>query len=55
MLVLVKHPTDSVASSYIKARDLVRNHERHVQRLERPGVRDALMRPVPVVEVLEFP
>ena len=55
MVVLVKHPTESVASSYIKAGDLVRNHERHGQWLERPGVRDALMRPVPVVEVLEFP
>lgn len=49
------HPTESVASSYIKARDLVRNHERHGQSLERPGVRDALMRPVPVVELLELP
>ena len=55
MVVLVKHPTESVASSYVKARDLVRNHERHGQWLKRPGVRDALMRPVPVVELLELP
>ncbi len=54
MMVLMKHPTESVAS-YIKAGDLVRNHERHGQWLERSGVRDALMRPVPVVEVLELP
>jgi hypothetical protein len=44
MVVLVKHPTESVASSYIKAGGLVRNHERHGQWLERSGVRDALMR-----------
>jgi hypothetical protein len=55
MVVLVEHPTESVASSYIKAGDLVRNHERHGQWLERSGVRDALMRPVPVVELLELP
>jgi hypothetical protein len=54
MVVLVKHRTDSVAS-YIKAGDLVRNHDRRGQWLERPGVRDALMRPVPVVELLELP
>jgi hypothetical protein len=34
---------------------LVRNHQGHGQWLERAGVRDALMRPVPVVEVLELP
>jgi len=55
MVVLVQHPTESVASSYIKAGDLVRNHERDGQWLERAGVRDALMRPVPVVEKLELP
>jgi len=51
----MKHSTESVASSYIKAGDLARNHERHGQWLERAGVRDALMRPVPVVELLELP
>lgn len=55
MSVLMKHSAESVASSDIKAGDLVRNHERHGQWLERAGVRDALMRPVPVVELLELP
>ena len=55
MLVFVKHPAESVVSSYVKAGDLVRNHERHGQWLERPGVRDALMRPVPVAQLLELP
>ena len=55
MLVFVKHAAESVVSSYVKAGDLVRNHERHGQWLERPDVCDALMRPVPVVELLELP
>jgi hypothetical protein len=55
MLVLMKHSTESVASPYVKAGDLARAHERHGQWLERAGVRDALMRPVPVVELLELP
>ena len=55
MLVLVKHSTESVVSSHIKAGDLARNHEGHGQWLERAGVRDALMRPVPVAELLELP
>jgi hypothetical protein len=55
MLILVKHPTESVASLYVKASDLVRSHQRQGQWLERAGVRDALMRPVPVVELLELP
>jgi hypothetical protein len=55
MLVLMKHPTESVASSYVMARDLVRRHQRHGQWLERAGIRDALMRPVPVAEPLELP
>jgi hypothetical protein len=55
MLVLVKHSTESVVSSYIKAGDLARNHERHGQWLERAGVRDAPMRPVPVAELPELP
>ena len=51
----MEHPTEPVASSYVKAGDLARAHERHGQWLERTGVRDALMRPVPVVELLELP
>ena len=34
---------------------LVTGDERHGQRLERAGVHDALMRPVPAVELLELP
>ena len=49
------HSTEPVASSYSKAGDLARAHERHGQWLERTGVGDALMRPVPVVELLELP
>src|ERR1700683_817845 len=55
MPVLMEHSAESVASSYVKAGDLVRGHERRGQRLERAGVRDALMRPVPVVKLLELP
>jgi hypothetical protein len=50
--VLMKYPTESVASSNVKVRVLVRSHQRRGQWLERAGVRDALMRPVPVVELL---
>jgi hypothetical protein len=49
MPVLMKYPTESVASSYVKAGDSVRSCQRHGQWLERAGVRDALIRPVPVV------
>jgi hypothetical protein len=55
MLVLMKYSTEPVASSYVKAGVLVRSHQRHGQWLERAGVRDALMRPVPVAELLELP
>jgi hypothetical protein len=46
----MKHSTESVASSYVKAGDLVRSRQRHGQWVERAGVRDALVWPVPVVE-----
>ena len=55
MSVLMEHSTESVASSYVEAGDLIRGHERHGKWLERAGARDALMRPVPVVELLELP
>jgi hypothetical protein len=55
MAVFVEHATESVASSYVEAGDLVRSREWHRQRLERAGVGDALVRPVPVVEVRELP
>jgi hypothetical protein len=55
MPVLMKHPAASVASSYVKARDLAWRCQWHGQWLDRAAVRDALMRPVPVVELLELP
>ena len=55
MVVFVEHAAESVASSYIKAGDLVRSRERYGQWLERAGVRDALVRPVPVAGLLELP
>jgi hypothetical protein len=55
MVVFVEHAAESVASSYAKAGDLVRSRERYGQWLERAGVRDALVWPVPVVELPELP
>ena len=55
MLVLMEHPAKSVASSYVKARDLVRSRQQHGQWLGRAGVRDALRRPMPVVDLLKLP
>lgn len=48
-------PAESVVSLYVKSRDLVRSCQRHGQCPERAGVRDSLVRPVPVVELLELP
>lgn len=55
MLILMEHSAESVASSYVKAGESVRDYERHRQWLEQAGVRDALMRTGPVVELLELP
>ena len=55
MPVFVEDAAESVVSSYVKAGDLVRRHQRHGQWLERPDVCDALMRPVPVAGLLELP
>jgi hypothetical protein len=55
MLILMEHSAQSVAPSYVKAGELVRNCQRPGQWLERAGVRDTLMWPVPVVELLELP
>ena len=55
MSVLMMHSAEPVASSYVKAGELARAHERHGQWLERAGVGDALMRPVPVVELPGLP
>ena len=54
MLVLMEHSAKSVAPSYVKAGESVRRYERHGQWPERPGVRDALVGPVLVIEVLEL-
>ena len=55
MAVFVEHAAESVTSSNVKAGDLVRSCQRHGQWLERSGVCDALVWPVPVVELLELP
>jgi hypothetical protein len=55
MSILMKHPAESVASPDSKTGDLTGSREWYGQFLERAGVRDALMRPVPVVELLELP
>jgi hypothetical protein len=51
----MKDPAEPVASSYVKARDLVWRCQRHGQWLERAVVGDALVWPVLVVEVLGLP
>jgi hypothetical protein len=55
MPILMEDSAESVASSYVKIGDLVKGYQRRGQWLERAGVHDALMRPVPVVELLELP
>jgi hypothetical protein len=50
----MEYPAEPVAASYVKARDLV-SRQWYWQWLERAGVGDALVRPVPVVELLELP
>ena len=52
MLILVDHSPELVASSYVKA--VGQGLRALPQWLERAGVLDALMRPVPVVELLEL-
>jgi hypothetical protein len=55
VLIFVEDAAESFASSYVEARYLLRISDRHRQRVQRSGVRDALMGPVGVVEVFEFP
>lgn len=55
MLIFMEHSAESVASSYVKAGVSVRSCQRRGQWLERARVRDALVWPVPVVELLELP
>jgi hypothetical protein len=50
MLILMEHSAESVVPTYVKACDLVRGCQRLGQWLERAGVGDALVRPVPVVD-----
>jgi hypothetical protein len=54
MLVFVEDANESIISVYAEAGYFVWFGERCGQRLEGPGVADALMRPMPVVEVLEL-
>jgi hypothetical protein len=49
MFVLVEDAAEAIASSYVEAGDLLRIGDRRGQRVQRAGVRDALMWPVPVV------
>ena len=51
----MEHTTESVTSRNVEAGDLVRSGQRYGQWLERAGAGDALVWPVPVVELLEFP
>jgi hypothetical protein len=48
-------PQRPVASWYLKARDLVWSRQRHGKWPERTGVRDAVVRPVPVTELPGLP
>jgi hypothetical protein len=54
MSVLVEDAAEAIASSYVEAAYLVRIGDRRGQRVQRAGVRDALVRAVPVVELLEL-
>jgi hypothetical protein len=54
MPVLMKHSTEPVRRRISRLAILARADERHGQWLEWTGVGDALMRPVPVVELLEL-
>ena len=54
MLVLVKETAESVGSMDVEAGVFVRIGDRFGERVQRAGVRDALVRPVRVVELLEL-
>src|SRR4051795_12741930 len=54
MLVLVENAAEAVASSDVEAGRHVWISDPRGQRGQRTGVRDALMRPVSVVELLEL-
>jgi hypothetical protein len=54
MLVFVEDAAEALVSSYVQTSDLVRISDRRGQRMQRAGVRDALMRAVAVVELFEL-
>jgi hypothetical protein len=54
MLVLVENAAEAVASSYVEVGNLVWISDLSGERGQRSGVREALMRPVSVVELLKL-
>jgi hypothetical protein len=54
MSVLVGDAAESVMAAYVQSRDLVRVGDRFGWRVERPGVRDALVPALAVVETFEL-
>jgi hypothetical protein len=54
MLVLVEDAAEAIASSDVEAGQLVRIGDLRRQRVQRACVRDALVGPVPVVELFEL-
>ncbi|CAM5509781.1 hypothetical protein SANTM175S_06039 [Streptomyces antimycoticus] len=55
MSVFMEDAAEAIASSYVEASDLVRIGDRCEQWVQGPGVRDALVGPMSVVELLELP
>ncbi|GAA4581716.1 hypothetical protein GCM10023176_62580 [Micromonospora coerulea] len=55
MFVLVKDAAQAFTPTYVEAGDLPWIGDRPRQGVQRSGVRDALMRPMGVVEPLELP
>ena len=54
MLVFVEDTAESIASSYVEVDDPARICDRRGQRVQRAGVRDALVGSVSVVELFEL-
>ena len=55
MFVFVQDAAEPVVSSYVESNDLVGVRDWRGQRAERAGVGDALVGPMFLVELLEFP
>jgi hypothetical protein len=51
MFVLMEDAAEALVSSYVQLRDLVSISDRRRQWMQRAGIRDALMRPVAVIEI----